>query len=174
MKYEYEDLAPSQELLLELLHAQICRNDGSKTFACPLTFCSEGKKLYKHIANCFKDWECQEHLCIISRGLLKHYQGCMEDECKLCGPVRVQHEQNLSLTHTLTGFLSPSLLPRDPNPLHWQWPLGELNSPISNSINKKSQQPRSVSDLSIVPLACKNTKSLEMSSQRRTQMIHSM
>nr|CDS32842.2 histone acetyltransferase p300 [Hymenolepis microstoma] len=171
---EPNQLTITQNLLVKLLHVQVCRSSWNEAYVCPFDFCPEITKLYRHYVNCWEGLECQEPWCITTWDLLKHYRNCNEDECEFCRPVRVQHELNTPLVDPFAEFSPYSQLPPDPNPVQWQWPPRESTSLISTSPDKNSQQPRKVSDLPVVPFACESINSLGISSQCRTQMIHSI
>lgn len=74
-----------QQRLLLLHHSSKCPYDNDKCKVTP--YCSEMKKLWKHMARC-TDNECRVPHCFSSRSILSHYRKCKDPGCPACGPVR--------------------------------------------------------------------------------------
>eukprot|EP00804_Cyclotella_cryptica_P015047 CCRYP_000634-RA/>CCRYP_000634-RA protein AED:0.01 eAED:0.01 QI:1424/1/1/1/0.66/0.5/4/88/1434 len=74
-----------QQRLLLLHHSSKCPYDDGKCKVTP--YCSEMKKLWKHMARCI-DNECRVPHCFSSRSILSHYRKCKDPRCPACGPVR--------------------------------------------------------------------------------------
>ena len=109
-----------QQRLLLLHHSSKCPYDGK----CKVTpYCSEMKKLWKHMARC-TDNECRVPHCFSSRSILSHYRKCKDPRCPACGPVR----ETVRKTQKGKSSNSPSDgLRNNPNDAG-QWPPMEMST----------------------------------------------
>mmetsp|Transcript_16450 Transcript_16450/g.23398 ORF Transcript_16450/g.23398 Transcript_16450/m.23398 type:complete len:1651 (+) Transcript_16450:347-5299(+) len=81
---KWENIKHKQDRLLLLHHAFKCTYESN----CPHhPYCSEMKKLWKHMPKC-NDPDCQVPHCYSSRSILSHYEKCQDVNCHVCVPVR--------------------------------------------------------------------------------------
>ena len=74
-----------QHRLLLLHHAAKCSFEDGE---CKIRSCGIMKQIWKHIAQCKSNSECDFPHCVASRSVLSHYRKCKDAFCLICAPVR--------------------------------------------------------------------------------------
>ncbi|XP_044013905.1 CREB-binding protein-like [Aphidius gifuensis] len=89
--------------LLLMIHAQRCNLNDKKNNnkKCTWILCECMQKTFIHMSNCYKTTDCGTPHCYSSKTIAKHWKTCLNENCFLCKPIRLQEKkQNLNLATT--------------------------------------------------------------------------
>lgn len=83
----------TKENMRWILHARLCfEND----IHCELSECRLLKYAYVHSVACASRDSCGEPLCNIIYGYVKHWNGCLDNNCRVCKDMRFATERRFN------------------------------------------------------------------------------